>query len=222
MGLVWTVLGGSPAWPNPGQAASGYLVERDGQADAGRLRHRASPPSCERHDPGPLTDDRDQPLPRRPLVRPGAAALRLPVRQLEPTGRGRRCTCRPGGRTVLDTVAAVWDGSVETFEAGLRHLASTTPTADLRLGDLRLHRSRPACTTPPATRSRSTRRRRRSSTRPTPPRPSGWPASPTAPTCSSARRRCATPPNDSPERGHMDAARGGDGAALRRGRSGCC
>jgi len=27
--LSWTVLGGSPAWPNPGQAASGYLLESE-------------------------------------------------------------------------------------------------------------------------------------------------------------------------------------------------
>jgi len=53
--LRFTVLGGSPAWPNPGQAASGYLVETDrvrmlvdcGSGVATELRA---------HDPGPLTD----------------------------------------------------------------------------------------------------------------------------------------------------------------------
>ena len=55
MGLALTVLGGSPAWPNPGQAASGYLVESArsrvlldcGSGIASELRA---------HDPGPLTD----------------------------------------------------------------------------------------------------------------------------------------------------------------------
>ena len=53
--LRLTVLGGSPAWPNPGQAASGYLVETErvrmlvdcGSGVATELRA---------HDPGPLTD----------------------------------------------------------------------------------------------------------------------------------------------------------------------
>ena len=54
MSLAFTVLGGSPAWPNPGQAASGYVVESDGtrllmdcgSGIAAELRAR---------DPGPLT-----------------------------------------------------------------------------------------------------------------------------------------------------------------------
>jgi len=53
--LSWTVLGGSPAWPNPGQAASGYLLESEerrilidcGSGIAQELRAL---------DPPPLTD----------------------------------------------------------------------------------------------------------------------------------------------------------------------
>jgi ribonuclease BN (tRNA processing enzyme) len=43
----------------------------------------------------------------------------------------------PGGRAVLDTVASVWDGSVETFEAAW-DIEEYDPHADLRVGDLRL------------------------------------------------------------------------------------
>ena len=116
MGLALTVLGGSPAWPNHGQAASGYLVESArsrvlldcGSGIASELRA---------HDPGPLTDivishfHADHWFDLVPLhyaYRYGSwsdrprASLHLP----------------PGGRSVLDRVAAVWDGSVETFEAG--------------------------------------------------------------------------------------------------------
>ena len=133
--LRFTVLGGSPAWPNPGQAASGYLVETDhvrmlvdcGSGIATELRA---------HDPGPLTDivishfHADHWFDLVPLHyahrfgswsdRPHAT-LHLP----------------PGGRNVLDTVAAVWDGSVETFEAAW-DIQEFDPQADLRVGDLRL------------------------------------------------------------------------------------
>lgn len=135
MGLAWTVLGGSPAWPNPGQAASGYLVESEharvlidcGSGIASELRA---------HDPGPLTDilithfHADHWFDLVPLhyaYRYGSwsdrprAGLHLP----------------PGGRGVLDTVASVWDGSVETFEA-CWDLQEYDPHLDLRLGDLRL------------------------------------------------------------------------------------
>src|SRR3954451_5272435 len=43
----------------------------------------------------------------------------------------------PGGRAVLDTVASVWDGSVETFEAAF-DLTEYDPHDDLRLGDLHI------------------------------------------------------------------------------------
>jgi ribonuclease BN (tRNA processing enzyme) len=50
MGVKLTVLGSSPAWPNPGSAQSGYLVEGDGQllldcgpGVLGRLRESGEP-----------------------------------------------------------------------------------------------------------------------------------------------------------------------------------
>ena len=134
MGLALTVLGGSPAWPNPGEAASGYLVESDqarvlldcGSGIASELRA---------HDPGPLTDivishfHADHWFDLVPLhyaYRYGSwsdrphATLHLP----------------PGGRNVLDRVAAVWDGSVETFEAAWT-VTEYDPDVDLRIGDMR-------------------------------------------------------------------------------------
>ena len=134
MGLALTVLGGSPAWPNPGQAASGYLVESArsrvlldcGSGIASELRA---------HDPGPLTDivishfHADHWFDLVPLhyaYRYGSwsdrprASLHLP----------------PGGRSVLDRVAAVWDGSVETFEAAW-NVEEYDPQLDLRIGDMR-------------------------------------------------------------------------------------
>ncbi len=134
MGLALTVLGGSPAWPNPGQAASGYLIESDrtrvlmdcGSGIAAELRA---------HDPGPLNDiiishfHADHWFDLVPLhyaYRYGSwrdrprAGLHLP----------------PGGRTVLDQVAAVWDGSIETFEA-CWDVSEYDPLLDLRLGDMR-------------------------------------------------------------------------------------
>jgi len=133
--LRFTVLGGSPAWPNPGQAASGYLVETDqvrmlvdcGSGIATELRE---------HDPGPLTDiiishfHADHWFDLVPLHyahRFGSWANRPHARLHLP----------PGGRAVLDTVASVWDGSVETFEAAW-DILEYDPHADLRVGDLRL------------------------------------------------------------------------------------
>ena len=133
--LRFTVLGGSPAWPNPGQAASGYLVETDqvrmlvdcGSGIATELRER---------DPGPLTDivishfHADHWFDLVPLHyahRYGSWADRPHANLYLP----------PGGRAVLDTVASVWDGSVETFEAAWE-ISEYDPLADLRVGDLRL------------------------------------------------------------------------------------
>jgi len=133
--FAWTVLGGSPAWPNPGQAASGYLVESDerhvlidcGSGIASELRAL---------DPKPLTDivishfHADHWFDLVPLhyaFRYGSWHSRpKPTLHLP-----------PGGRDVLDTVASVWDGSVETFEAAF-DLTEFDPHADLRIGDLHL------------------------------------------------------------------------------------
>ncbi len=130
---VFTVLGGSPAWPNGRQPASGYLLEHGerrvlidcGTGIAGELRAV---------DPGPITDilithfHADHWFDLVPLhyvFRYGVwkdrprPALHLP----------------PGGRGVLDTVASVWDGSVETFEVAF-DLTEYDPHGDVRLDDL--------------------------------------------------------------------------------------
>jgi ribonuclease BN (tRNA processing enzyme) len=133
--LAWTVLGGSPAWPNPGQAASGYLVQSDrahllldcGSGIAQELRAL---------DPAPLTDilithfHADHWFDLVPLhyaFRYGSWNTRpRPTLHLP-----------PGGRAVLDTVASVWDGSVETFEAAF-DVMEYDPHADLRIADLHI------------------------------------------------------------------------------------
>jgi ribonuclease BN (tRNA processing enzyme) len=132
--LSLTVLGGSPAWPNPGQAASGYVVESDGarvlvdcgSGIASELRAR---------DPGPLSgivishfhaDHWFDLVPLHYAYRYGGWHER-PRPQLH---------LPPGGRDVLDTVASVWDGSVETFDAAF-DVCEYDPHGELRLGDLR-------------------------------------------------------------------------------------
>ena len=135
MSLALTVLGGSPAWPNPGQAASGYVVESPqtrllmdcGSGIAAELRAR---------DPGPLTaivishfhadhwfdlvplhyaylfgDWNDRPHP----------ALHLP----------------PGGRDVLDSVARSWGGTVATFDDAYE-MSEYDPAETLHIGDMAL------------------------------------------------------------------------------------
>jgi ribonuclease BN (tRNA processing enzyme) len=133
MAISWTVLGGSPAWPNPGQAASGYVLETAdervlidcGSGIASELRAR---------DPGPLTaivishfhaDHWFDLVPLHYAYRYGGwhdrgrPPLHLP----------------PGGRDVLDTVASVWDGSVESFDVAFQ-VSEYDPHGDLRIGDL--------------------------------------------------------------------------------------
>src|SRR5215208_6042693 len=65
-----TVVGCSPAWPNPGGAQSGYLVESDGR----RLLLDCGPGVL------PRLRDRDHALPPRPLGRPRAVGVGTPVR----------------------------------------------------------------------------------------------------------------------------------------------
>ncbi len=134
MTLALTVLGGSPAWPNAGQGASGYLVESDTQRiliDCGSGIGQ----ELRLNDPGPLTaivishwhaDHWFDLVPLHYAFRYGSwrdrprPSLHLP----------------PGGRQVLDTVASVWDGSAETFEAAF-DMHEYDPIGDLRLGELR-------------------------------------------------------------------------------------
>ena len=67
MSLALTVLGGSPAWPNPGQAASGYVVESDVKKHArlNMMSHLLS--TIDYHDVEPPLVE----LPERPIVSHG-------------------------------------------------------------------------------------------------------------------------------------------------------
>ena len=133
--LSWTVLGGSPAWPNPGQAASGYLLESDerrmlidcGSGIAQELRAVNPPPLTDILITHFHADHWFDLVPLHYAFRYGSWRDRpKPLLHLP-----------PGGRAVLDTVASVWDGSVETFEAAWE-IFEYDPLADLRVGDLRL------------------------------------------------------------------------------------
>jgi ribonuclease BN (tRNA processing enzyme) len=133
--LSWTVLGGSPAWPNPGQAASGYLLESDerrmlidcGSGIAQELRAVNPPPLTDILITHFHADHWFDLVPLHYAFRYGSWRDRpKPLLHLP-----------PGGRAVLDTVASVWDGSVETFEAAF-DLIEYDPHDDLRLGDLHI------------------------------------------------------------------------------------
>ena len=123
MPLALTVLGGSPAWPNPGQAASGYLVE---SADTRLLMDCGSGIAAElrAHDPGPLTaivishfhaDHWFDLVPLHYAYLFGDWNTRAHPELHLP----------PGGRDVLDSVARSWGGTVATFDAAYRITDST-------------------------------------------------------------------------------------------------
>jgi ribonuclease BN (tRNA processing enzyme) len=132
--LALTVLGGSPAWPNPGQAASGYVLEGGearvlvdcGSGIAAELRAR---------DPGPIdavivthwhADHSFDLVPLHYAYRYGSWHKRqAPVLYVP-----------PGGRQTLDTMASLWGGSLETFTAAFE-LIEFDPRSELVVGDLR-------------------------------------------------------------------------------------
>src|SRR5947209_8568824 len=130
MSLTLTVLGGSPAWPNPGQAASGYVVESAntrllmdcGSGIAAELRAR---------DPGPLTAivishfHADHWFDLVPLhyayLFGNWKTRRHPALHLP-----------PGGRDVLDNVAHSWGGSIATFDDAYE-ISEFDPSAELQI-----------------------------------------------------------------------------------------
>jgi ribonuclease BN (tRNA processing enzyme) len=133
--LELTVLGGSPAWPNPGQAASGYLLERGdvrmlvdcGTGIAGVLRDR---------DPGPLThilishfhaDHWFDLVPLHFLYLYGAWHDRHRPHVFLP----------PGGRDVVDRVATIWNGSIASFDRAFE-VSEYDPASALVAGDLQV------------------------------------------------------------------------------------
>jgi ribonuclease BN (tRNA processing enzyme) len=131
--LALTVLGGSPAWPNAGQAASGYVLEGErgralvdcGSGIAAELRAR---------DPGPLdaivithfhADHCFDLVPLHYAYRYGSWHERpAPILYLP-----------PGGRQTLDTMASIWGGSLETFAAAFE-LVEFDPRSGLAVGDM--------------------------------------------------------------------------------------
>jgi ribonuclease BN (tRNA processing enzyme) len=134
MALTLTVLGGSPAWPNPRQGSSGYLVE-GGEAclllDCGwgigaelRAMDGASP----------LTD----------IVithfHPDHWFDLVPIHYAYRYGDwGKlphpRLHLPPGGRRALDTCASAWGSSVESFDCAFE-IAEYEPEAELDAGGL--------------------------------------------------------------------------------------
>ena len=212
------MLGGSPAWPNPGQAASGYLLESEerrmlidcGSGIAQELRAVNPPPLTDILITHFHADHWFDLVPLHYAFRYGSWRDRpKPLLHLP-----------PGGRGVLDTVASVWDGSVETFEAAF-DLIEYDPHDDLRLGDLHitfapcLHYT--TCYSVKIADAGSGDRL----TRPTPRRPNGWRVSHTAPTCSCARRRWAMPQTTPASAGTWTRPRPGVRPAE-PAPSGCC
>jgi hypothetical protein len=115
--LSWTVLGGSPAWPNPGQAASGYLLESEerrmlidcGSGIAQELRAVNPPPLTDILITHFHADHWFDPVPLHYAFRYGS-------------WRSAQAVAAPAARRrgVLDTVASVWDGSVGDVRGGVR------------------------------------------------------------------------------------------------------
>ena len=165
-----TVIGSSPAWPNPGSAQSGYLVEGEGAPP--RLRPgRPRPPPRARGLP-PL--DRHHPLPPRPLGRPRALGV---AERLRPAGAPDRLR-RSGFRRVAALEEFARTGATTTCSTRRSRCGSSSPTCH---SGPRASRSRPAgspTTSSPRTDSGSPRTGRRSRTRVIPPRrrsSPGWP-----------------------------------------------
>ena len=88
-----TVIGSSPAWPNPGSAHSGYMLQADGSRVLARLRAWRPRPAARAARVAGRRRDRDHALAPRPLGRPRAVGLG----QLLP--RARTAT-RPAARAL--------------------------------------------------------------------------------------------------------------------------
>jgi ribonuclease BN (tRNA processing enzyme) len=135
MGLSWTVLGGSPAWPNPGQAASGYVLEAGGHrvlVDCGS----GIAAELRAHDPGPLdaivithfhADHWFDLVPLHYAYLFGSWNER----------KHPKLHLAPGGRDVLDRVAMSWGGRLSTFEAAFE-TDEFDPDGELAIGPMRL------------------------------------------------------------------------------------
>ena len=207
MSVKLTVVGCSPAWPNPGGAQSGYLVEGPGRLllDCGpgvlaRLR--------EQDAVAPGRRDRDHALAPRPLGRPRAVGLGREVRpgprsaarpQLwvppeRPRARHGRRAARPDGDVRPGVRRARVRGG-EPFEAAgfevVPHRVSTTTLLAFGFRVRERHDARLLGRLGPGERSPSSR---------------------ATPTSSSARRRCRRRPEGEPAR---PPRRRGGGRRLR-------
>ena len=167
-----TVIGSSPAWPNPGSAHSGYLLEGPERLPP-RLRARRPRPTARVRVVAGRRRDRDHALPPRPLGRPRAVGVGqlLPVVErpgaapgaLGATGRRRvPHRSRRAARLPGHVRARVQAGRVRTQRAVHDGRAVRDPGARPALHASRRTRSgsrtRPACSP-----TRATPRRARSS-----------------------------------------------------------
>jgi ribonuclease BN (tRNA processing enzyme) len=127
------VLGGSPAWPNPGQAASGYVLEGEGErvlVDCGS----GIASELRAHDPGPL----DAIVISHFHADHWFDLVPLHYAYLYGSWHDRKhptLHLAPGGREVLDRVAMSWGGRLATFEQAF-DTGEFDPEGTLRIGPM--------------------------------------------------------------------------------------
>ena len=151
-----TVIGCSPAWPNPGGAQSGYLVEGEGRLLLDCGPGRARPAARARRRLAARRRGRDHALPPRPLGRPRAVDLRRDVRRRARSRAARALAAARTGPSALRHSATELsfgeriDGvfASTSTRTGSRFAAAgfdVTPVAldALRPSDLRPARQRP-------------------------------------------------------------------------------
>ena len=126
-----TVVGCSPAWPNPGGAQSGYLVERlrhvlldCGPGVLARLRERDGWPERRR--------DRDHALPPRPLGRPRAVGVGHDLPRAAATRRRAAAALGPAGRDRAARAVRLAARLPRHVRARLRRCTSTRRTSRSR------------------------------------------------------------------------------------------
>ena len=163
-----TVIGSSPAWPNPGSAHSGYMLQADGSrvlldcgpGVLGRLREHGVA-GCRR--------DRDHALPPRSLGRPRAVGMGQLLPRVEPPSRSRRSGCSPAAAAFLVGLGRGL-GFPDMFERTF-HLSEYAPDTPFSIGKLSVTAT--GCRTTPSRRMRSacSRTAQCSRTRATPHRP---------------------------------------------------
>ena len=127
-----TVIGSSPAWPNPGSAHSGYMLQSDGS----RVRStagRASSVAARARRVAGRRRHRDHPLPPRPLGRPRALGLGQLLSRLGAARSAPALWVQPGGArsSHRSGAARLPDMFERTFD--LAEYAPNTPFATGKL-----------------------------------------------------------------------------------------